>query len=137
MKGVYILIVELQAPAEIRTLRRTFILGSGFYAYVGSAMSNLEARINRHLSYDKKRHWHIDFLLDTSRIRAVVSAQIDEQVECHIAGQLSQLRLVPGFGCSHCHCRSHLFYSPKLGTLVTNSVTSFERLGLEPIILLI
>lgn len=137
MKGVYVLTIELQASAEIMTLSHTFALSRGFYAYVGSAINNLEARINRHLSHDKKRHWHIDFLLDKAKIRTVFFAQTNVKMECQIADQFSELLSVAGFGCSDCHCRSHLFYAPDLDILTTKALAIFNKLGFEPATLLI
>jgi Uri superfamily endonuclease len=137
MNGVYILVIELPVAAEIHTLRRSFLLDKGFYAYIGSAMNGLEARIRRHLSPDKKHHWHIDFLLDKSKIRAVVSAQTGERMECKIADHFSDLESLIGFGSSDCQCRSHLFYASDLERLISHAQTIFTHLGLRPVPLLI
>ncbi len=133
MKGIYVLLIELPEPAEIKTLSRTFSIAKGYYAYVGSAMNNLEARIARHLSKEKKRHWHIDYLLDRAIVRAVVSARSDTRLECPIACGLSQLTPVAGFGCSDCRCRSHLFSSLEYDTLAQTILASFAAADLEPV----
>jgi Uri superfamily endonuclease len=132
MKGIYVLLIELPEPAEIKTLSRTFTMAKCYYAYVGSAMNNLQARIARHLSKEKKQHWHIDYLLDRASVRAVISAQSDTNAECLIAKSLSVMTSVAGFGCSDCRCRSHLFYSTEYDTLAQTISASFEAADLEP-----
>jgi len=134
MKGLYVLIVELPESAVIKTRRRTFTLDPGFYAYVGSAMNNLETRIARHLSGNKKRHWHIDFLLEKGSVKVVLSAVTDKKAECFIAGELSALQAVAGFGCSDCRCKSHLCYGKDLQKLISISIRAFQVAGLEPFV---
>ncbi|APV44736.1 Uri superfamily endonuclease [Dehalogenimonas formicexedens] len=137
VKGVYILLVELPKDSEINTLRRKFNLPKGFYLYVGSAMNNLETRIARHLSPNKKRHWHIDYLLDVSRIMAVFRAQTGSRMECELAGRLDDLKSIRGFGCSDCRCRSHLFYGTDTDSLRRYAEDAFNAIGLEPNVKLI
>ncbi|PVV84265.1 GIY-YIG nuclease family protein [Dehalogenimonas alkenigignens] len=132
MTGLYILILELPHPTTITTRRRAFALDAGFYAYVGSAMNGLEARIARHQSPDKKRHWHIDYLLDHAAVRSVLSAETNADAECLLAGRLSDLPAVAGFGCSDCRCRSHLFFSPDLIDLTSRATGAFRAAGLDP-----
>jgi len=62
-KGIYILLIEI--PREVHM--EVGALGvmefpRGFYAYCGSAMGGLRARINRHLRSEKKARWHVDYL---------------------------------------------------------------------------
>ena len=137
MKGVYTLVIEAEAKVEFKTRSRSFKLGKGFYAYVGSAMNSLENRVARHLSPDKKRFWHIDYLLELTTIRAVVSAQTDVKAECQIVKHLTELTAVRWFGCSDCSCMSHLFWDPDLSLLTEKVVKAFEKSGLHPAILLI
>lgn len=132
MKGLYILLLELPRPAAFRTRRRALDLEPGFYAYVGSAMNSLEARIARHLSVEKKRHWHIDYLLGHAAIRSVLSAETGADVECRVAGGLAELPAIAGFGCSDCRCRSHLFFSPDLTELTVRAAEAFRAAGLNP-----
>ena len=84
----------------------------GFYAYVGSAQTNLEQRIKRHLAKEKRLFWHIDYLLNDSaaRIVKVLYKQADRTEECEIAKVIGERgESVDGFGCSDCSCKSHLF----------------------------
>jgi len=83
----------------------------GLYAYVGSAQSNLEPRIKRHLMKKKPLFWHIDYLLDNSatEILKVFAKEADRLEECIIARMLKgEGEAIEGFGSSDCNCTSHL-----------------------------
>jgi len=112
MKGVYVLLIELKTDKEIEIgkLGKLFFK-KGFYAYVGSALNNLEKRIQRHLSLEKKMHWHVDYLLNYANITDVFYKETNEKIECNVARKLARnLKGINGFGCSDCNCQSHLFY---------------------------
>ena len=84
----------------------------GLYAYVGSAQTNLEQRIKRHLAKEKRLFWHIDYLLNDSaaRIVKVLYKQADKAEECDLAKVIGERgEPVDDFGCSDCSCKSHLF----------------------------
>lgn len=36
---------------------------AGWYVYTGSARNGVHQRIRRHLRREKRKHWHIDYLL--------------------------------------------------------------------------
>lgn len=113
MKGSYVLLIQLPKEQTITTgsLKAVHFPG-GYYAYVGSAMSGFKTRISRHLKSNKKRHWHIDYLLDKASITGIIRSETTARAECTIAQALSrQFDSVPGFGCSDCRCHSHLFFS--------------------------
>ena len=139
MKGRYILIIKL--PEE-----QTITIGSlkarhfprGYYAYVGSAMSGFKARISRHLKGNKKRHWHIDYLLEKASINGISLSETNDRAECTIAQALNhQFDSVPGFGCSDCRCHSHLFFANEsqmkstiMATLKSQGIRArLERIG--------
>ena len=112
MKGSYVLIIKNKEDQNIKigSLGNIFFK-EGFYAYIGSALSSLEARIKRHLRDDKNLHWHIDYLLKKTEIIEVFCKKSTTKEECDIANFFNQkLELIPGFGCSDCKCKSHLFY---------------------------
>ncbi len=116
MTGSYVLIIELSEPAEIEVgaLGRVDFAAGG-YAYVGSAMGGLEARIERHLRDDKRLHWHVDYLLERALVVQVLRLESTDRTECAIARELAtRLDAVPDFGCSDCACASHLFFAPEL-----------------------
>jgi Uri superfamily endonuclease len=114
LKGIYVLIIHLEnnITVNIGALgKRTF--KKGMYAYVGSAQKNLEQRVQRHLRKEKKKFWHIDYLLDSNaaRIVKVLHKQASKAEECRLANDLSLTsEPVIGFGCSDCHCKSHFFH---------------------------
>jgi Uri superfamily endonuclease len=113
MKGSYVLLLELSAEQMIPVgSLRSVLFRSGYYAYVGSAMNGIESRLSHHLHKNKKLHWHIDYLLRSASIVGIDIYEAESRVECSIARKLdSQFYSIPGFGCSDCHCGSHLFYS--------------------------
>lgn len=112
MKGNYILLIKLEKDQEIKIGKLGNILfKKDFYIYIGSALNGLEQRINRHLIRDKKSHWHIDYLLQFGKIIDAYYKESNLKEECNVAKKLEEkLFLIPGFGCSDCRCRSHLFY---------------------------
>ncbi|MDD5194026.1 MAG: GIY-YIG nuclease family protein [Candidatus Nanoarchaeia archaeon] len=113
MKGIYILIINIDIDTKIRIgSLGTLIFKKGKYAYVGSAQNNLTKRINRHLSKEKKRHWHIDYLLDNhnAKIEKIYYKKACKEEECKSAEFLMKSNHpIIGFGCSDCKCKGHLF----------------------------
>lgn len=112
MKGIYILVIELPKSRKIRTGSLGVLeFPRGLYAYAGSAQNGLEKRISRHRRKDKKPFWHIDYLLEKSRILEVYTKPASKKEECETAKELSKrFKSIPKFGCSDCKCRSHLFF---------------------------
>jgi Uri superfamily endonuclease len=90
-------------------------LRPGYYLYIGSACGpgGVRARVSRHCRVSKPRHWHIDYLRDALDVVCVWLHYSDVRYEHHWAGILAGMRgatPVKGFGCSDCHCESHLFH---------------------------
>ena len=112
MKGSYLLLICLSEPHEIMIGKLGVIsFKKGHYVYVGSALSSLEKRIQRHLRDDKKLFWHIDYLLKHGTVLEVFYKENSVREECHIACLFATTFLpIPGFGCSDCRCSSHLFF---------------------------
>jgi sugar fermentation stimulation protein A len=111
-RGSYILILELREDSAITVgAAGEVFFPKGFYLYVGSAMANLTARIERHLRLRKRFHWHIDWLRSHATVRIALPIRSSLRLECSIAERLSVDSdwSVPGFGCSDCSCRTHLF----------------------------
>lgn len=113
MKGSYVLLIKLPTEVDIKIGSLGYIhFSRGWYAYIGSAMGGFKSRVTRHLRKDKKLHWHIDYLLQLASINKVFMNESETRKECRIAGILvNYFDHVPGFGCSACRCKSHLFYS--------------------------
>jgi Uri superfamily endonuclease len=113
--GSYLLLVRLRAGAAFAAgrlpLRR---YPAGWYLYAGSALGGLKPRLNRYLDPARKRHWHIDYLLDHGRAVAAWVVTGRERLECRLAAALGgSLDLVPRFGSSDCRCPGHLCYAPR------------------------
>lgn len=134
MKGSYVLLIEL--PEE-----QTITIGSlkavhfsrGYYAYVGSAMSEFKSRLSHHLQPKKRPHWHIDYLLSEASISSIVLCPTKQRTECTIAQALrSQLDYIPGFGASDCPCSSHLFYATDRAGLKSSIMAAIELLATSP-----
>lgn len=115
---------------------RVFVLRSGFYGYVGSALGGLEQSVARHLNAKKRHHWHIDYLLDYARDEKVICAETKGKKECPIAGAfLKDLISILGFGCSDCKCPPHLFFSDDETTLESSAICILKQHRLCPLIL--
>lgn len=112
MKGSYILVIELKTEKKINIGKLGKIyFKPGFYFYVGSALNGLEQRIDRHIRYEKKLHWHIDYLLKYGEIKEVYYKEGTSKDECKISQNLAQVfPSIQDFGCSDCKCSSHLYY---------------------------
>ena len=112
MKGNYLILIELKNNVVIQIGKLgELTFKKGFYVYVGSALNRLEQRIQRHLRQNKKMHWHIDYLLKHAKITQIFYKEHKTREECSIAKTLEkELLIVPGFGCSDCNCKSHLFH---------------------------
>lgn len=123
MKGNYLLHVSLPASATISIGKLGFLsFDTGEYVYVGSAMNGLHARLRRHCRIQKKHHWHIDYLLSPAQIKRIYVIETQQSRECQIAATISKhLTEIPGFGCSDCSCKSHLFF----GT--ANQITTLAK----------
>jgi Uri superfamily endonuclease len=112
LKGVYVLIINVKkdTPVTVGALGE-IIFTRGLYAYVGSAQSNLELRIKRHLKKKKVLFWHIDYMLDNAaaEILYVFVKEADRTEECNIARMMNgEGEAIAGFGSSDCNCISHL-----------------------------
>ena len=133
--GTYALFIELYAPTVINVGRLGPIeFREGCYAYVGSALGGLAARVGRHLRRRKRLHWHVDYLLEKARLSEVAWGLSDKRLECRIADGLRQqgFRSVPRFGASDCKCPSHLSFSPSRKLLANEVARVFSSVGLTP-----
>ncbi len=114
LKGIYILIIQVDKNINVNIGALGKIpFTKGLYAYVGSAQTNLEQRVKRHFRSEKRLFWHIDYLLanDAAKIIKVLYNEADKTEECKTAKALSEEnKPIAGFGCSDCHCKSHLHH---------------------------
>ena len=113
MKGIYFVLSKLKEPI----IEKVGALGEiefkdGRYIYVGSAQNSLEGRISRHVSPNKSKHWHIDYLLEDAEIEEVLAYNMKKKKECDASRTLKkEFYEIEGFGCSDCDCSSHLFFT--------------------------
>ncbi len=111
-RGSYLIILQLNKDKRINVGKLgTVLFKKGFYVYVGSAMANLTARIERHKRLRKTFHWHIDFLRDSADFICALAIRSSDRLECEIASSVSKIAQwsVKGFGSSDCTCKTHLF----------------------------
>ncbi|MBU4493370.1 MAG: GIY-YIG nuclease family protein [Nanoarchaeota archaeon] len=118
MKGTYCLVIELKKDSSIKVgALENIKFKNGIYCYVGSALNNLEKRVQRHLSKKKKLHWHIDYFLmnKNTSIKKIFYKQSNKREECKIAKFVlkNSIGSIAKFGCSDCKCESHLFIIKK------------------------
>ncbi len=114
--GAYQLVIKVKEDCKIKIgALGELQFVKGLYIYTGSAMSNLGARVARHLRKEKKLHWHIDYLLASphTEIVEVKRFQSEKRIECKLneAVALQNGAVFPHslFGSSDCgRCVSHL-----------------------------
>jgi len=135
MRGTYVLLIHVPYEVQLSIgALGDLKLEAGYYAYVGSALGGLQARVQRHVSGDKKIHWHIDHLLTRGRVIDVIQGETKERKECAVAGELAKhLKTIAGFGSSDCKCESHLFYSLDFNELRRLVLASFKECGIKPV----
>ncbi len=113
--GIYHLIIKLPWKRRIRVGKLgSFLFPKGFYVYTGSAQVGLEKRIARHLSVEKRLHWHIDYLLQFGEVVHVLTIGGEKKRECHFSDKIA-LRfggsvVAVKFGSTDCRCRTHLYF---------------------------
>ncbi len=122
-KGVYQLLFFFPDKKRIQVGQKgSFIFPKGYYIYTGSAKKGLKGRVLRHFKKNKKKFWHIDYLLPYADIQDVIMHA--KKTECYWNNRLIDLEgsevLVDGFGSSDCKCKTHLLYfkrKPELNSL--------------------
>jgi Uri superfamily endonuclease len=141
--GTYTLIIRVPKASEI-TVGALGVrhFQSGLYIYTGSALGaaqNLRARIARHMRTEKRRRWHIDYLLDVAEIIAVVFCVSPRRLECAVVDALYKQGSVGvpvmRFGSSDCRsCASHLYHhlSDNPFLIVDTVGKAYMSLGVVP-----
>ncbi len=140
-KGTYILLVSVRRTTPLRVGALGKIeFRKGTYAYVGSAQNGIEKRVARHLRREKRKFWHIDYLLvqETVRVEKVLCKRAPKQEEGRIARAISKIgNTVRSIGSSGCSCSSHLFKIEERFLLEImeswggRPLTDFENYGTE------
>lgn len=110
--GDYMIVLRLEAPQTIAVGSLGPVpFAEGYYVYVGSAKKNLDQCMAHHRALRKKMHWHMDYLRKETDFVGAIPIRTCDDLEHDLARALSEIADwdVPEFGCSDCHCRSHLF----------------------------
>lgn len=125
--GVYLLKLRIEENKNIKigALGQNDF-SAGYFFYAGTAQKNIQSRVKRHYSKDKKLHWHIDYLLNEAELIDDFIFELPRAGECFLT-ELMKLNggqvLVDGFGASDCSCRSHLIYfSFEKGDIFINNI---------------
>ena len=108
--ATYQLFIRLRTRVRLRVGRLGLLeFPRGRYVYTGSARRNLESRIARHVSRDKRLHWHIDYLLARPAARVTRVLKFSD-AECEVNRRTIGRIVAPGFGSSDCRsgCGAHL-----------------------------
>lgn len=91
-------------------IKDRWVLEPGLYVYVGSAMNDLALRVSRHLRKRKKKHWHIDYLLERAKVLSVIMLPSKRKIEEEISLLLSTKFDGPkGFGSSDLKVKTNLY----------------------------
>ena len=132
MKGCYCLTIHLKNTKKIKVGKLGMInFKKGYYVYVGSAMNSLESRLKRHLSEDKKLHWHIDYLLKKAEITGIIYNE-NKKVECELSQFLkTKTDGVKNFGCSDCECESHLYYFKNRNDAIESVENAYKSIAMN------
>ena len=133
MKGCYCLTIHLKNTKKIKVGKLGKInFKNGYYVYVGSAMNSLESRIKRHLSDEKKLHWHVDYLLRKAEITDVIYNESKRKIECDLS-QLISLKSegIEDFGCSDCECESHLYYFKNRNEAIESVENAYKSIAMD------
>jgi len=112
--GIYFLLVYLKAGVTLIIRHTEHALPRGWYVYIGSAQRYLSRRLARHHRARKKRHWHIDYLLEHARIvesRILPGFTRDDESRCARVWCACADRVpVPKFGASDSQAPAHLVW---------------------------
>lgn len=115
--GSYAIVFLSKGWDSVRIGRQGILeLQKGYYAYVGSAfgLGGLRARVTRHLTGPRIKHWHIDYISGVVTPYEVWYTPDTVRREHHWAGVMARCEgaSIPlrGFGSSDCRCESHLFF---------------------------
>jgi Uri superfamily endonuclease len=115
--GVYQLRLRVSVTIRVRVGRLgRFTFPPGMYVYTGRAARGLRARVLRHVTGARTRHWHIDYLLargdvHVERVELVSDDPVDECAANRRVGAAGRVP-APGFGSSDCKagCGTHLWH---------------------------
>ena len=131
-KGIYTIILYVEQNTTIHTggLGKIAYV-RGCYAYTGSARSKSGfSRIRRHINVakgiNKTRHWHIDYLLPSATLKAIVTTNTEKDLECQISNQIKTTTTsIKNFGSTDCTCTSHLQHHSNFHRLLKYTLDAY------------
>ena len=137
-KGVYCLVLfNGSCTIQVGALGNLAFPG-GWHVYTGSAQGpggliRVQRHINLTRSQKSTKRWHIDYMLGNQGVTLLTTlcACTTQPVECKLAKAIGGIPVM-GFGCSDCHCGSHLFYFDK--DPVNDIARAMISIGLDPVI---
>ena len=126
--GIYFLLIHLDRSVSIPVGALGEVeFPEGYYLYVGSAQRNMRKRIERHLRREKRKRWHIDYLLEVAEVVEHIAFPLPKRCEEEIAMNLGEkFHFVHGFGASDSRAKSHLFLGGR-EDLLSEAITLAER----------
>ena len=143
-KGIYALIISIKEEISLNIGKnRYYTFLPSNYVYIGSALgkysNNIENRLKRHFSNNKKLFWHIDYLLANPKVKPLqaIYARTDQKKECELSAQLAKYSnsdLFSNFGNSDCRagCNTHLYYFDRNSNLEEIIISVFKNIHLKP-----
>ncbi|MEA1963855.1 MAG: GIY-YIG nuclease family protein [Candidatus Aerophobetes bacterium] len=113
IRGIYVLFISVRRDISLKVGALGKVkFNKGSYAYIGSAQNGIKKRVARHPRREKRKFWHIDYLLAEKyvKVEKVLYKEAAKRKECEIAQALFRFgNPVRGFGSSDCSCQGHLF----------------------------
>ncbi|GJL83534.1 MAG: hypothetical protein DHS20C01_31680 [marine bacterium B5-7] len=121
--GSYALIFRCNHPRRVQIGKLgTVVTEPGYYVYCGTAFGSggLRARIGRHLTLRRNKHWHIDYLRPFLKLERIWYSRAPHNLEHRWSDRLLDIAFVSGaavlplarFGASDCRCPTHLVRLP-------------------------
>ena len=98
--GTYALLIDLGQVDGLSVGKLgSYELRPGTFCYIGSAHGpgGLAGRIKRHMrpASQKRRHWHIDWLLESASLQQIWWVQSPQSLECAWSQTISQIAESP------------------------------------------
>ena len=135
--GTYCLVMRLDHKVRVQVGRLGVgAFPAGYYCYVGSALRGLEQRVARHFAWEKRMHWHVDYLLTEARALGAMVVRSENRLECEMSRLLAGEapgEPMTGFGASDCSCRTHLYHFKKSPTALIRGIFTRCEGGEKPV----
>lgn len=124
--GIYFLLIRNNKGHSLKIKNKDYFFPRGFYVYVGSAQKNLCQRIERHRRKEKKKRWHIDYLLEFAKIievKIITNQQkAKEQFYAEKWIEVADFIPVPKFGASDSKAKTHLIGFKTKKQIINNNL---------------